>query len=83
MVIAVTMGFALELFIAPPSAGYIETWAEFQRSGWMDAHAFGIANTLESGFTHLWMGPVVALVVGSLGAATGARRSARTPAAVR
>jgi hypothetical protein len=81
MVIAVMVGFALELFIAPPSPAYIETWAEFQRSGWMDAHAFGIANTLDSGFAHLWMGPVIGLVVGSLGAGIGVRRGAEPKAA--
>jgi hypothetical protein len=74
MVIAVFVGFALELFIAPPRPDIVNTWPEFQRSGWMDAHAFGIANTLNSGFTHLWMGPVIALVVGSVGAGIGARR---------
>ena len=68
MVIGVTAGFALELFIAPPLPGYIATWPEFQRSGWMDARAFGIGNTLDSGFTHLWMGPVIAMVVGAIGA---------------
>lgn len=73
MVIAVTVGFALELFVAPPSPGSIASWPEFQRSGWLDARAFGIANTLYSGFTHLWMGPVIALIVGSLGAFAGAR----------
>ena len=73
MVFAVPVGFALELFIAPPRPDTISTWQEFQRSGWMDAAAFGIANTLYSGFTHLWMGPVIALVVGSLGAGIGAR----------
>jgi len=71
MVIAVTAGFALQLFIAPPSPSYIETWPEFQQSAWLDARAFGIGNTLESGFTHLWMGPVIAMVVGAVGAGIG------------
>ncbi len=73
MVIGVTVGFAMELFIAPPLPGHVATWAEFKRSGWTDAQAFGIANTLHSGFAHLWMGPVIALLVGSLGAAIGQR----------
>ncbi len=73
MVIGVTAGFAMQLFIAPPRPDYVATWAEFKRSGWMDPHAFGIANTLDSGFTHLWMGPLVALIVGSVGAWIGAR----------
>jgi hypothetical protein len=75
MVIAVTAGFALELFIIPPRPDIVSTWAEFRRSGWLDAHAFSIANTLDSGFTHLWMGPGIALVVGSVGAAIGVRLS--------
>jgi hypothetical protein len=75
MVIAVTAGFATELFIAPPRPDVISTWAEFRSSGWLDAQAFGIANTLDSGFTHLWMGPIIALLVGSLGAWLGKRQS--------
>ena len=71
MVIGVTAGFAMELFIMPPRPDYVATWDEFKRSGWTDAHAFGIANTLDSGFTHLWMGPLVALVVGAMGSAIG------------
>ena len=77
MVIAVMAGFAMELYISPPRPDYIETWAEFQRSGWLDAHAFGIANTLDSGFTHLWMGPVIALGVGAVGAGIGRRLARR------
>lgn len=77
MVIGVTAGFAIELFIGPPSPDYVSTWDEFKRSGWLDAHAFGIANTLDSGFTHLWMGPVIALVTGSAGAWIGVRTKNR------
>lgn len=73
MVIGVAAGFAVELLVAPPLPGYVVTWAEFKRSEWSDAHAFAIANTLDSGFTHLWMGPLVALVVGSLGSWIGRR----------
>lgn len=76
MVIAATAGFLTELFIVPPRPDAISTWAEFRRSGWLDAQAFGIANTLDSGFTHLWMGPVIALFVGSLGAWLGKRQGA-------
>ena len=82
MVIGVAAGFAIELYIAPPRPDYIETWAEFKRSGWLDARAFGIANSLDSGFTHLWMGPVIALVVGAIGAGIG-RRAARQDDATR
>ena len=69
MVIAVVIGFALELFIAPTSDA--TTWAAFTRSGWTDMRAFAIANTFHAGFTDLWIGPAVALLVGALGAACG------------
>lgn len=49
MAVTVTAGLATELFIARPAS----TWPEFRRSGWLDPHAFGIANALDSGFTHL------------------------------
>ena len=81
MVIAVTAGFALELFIAPPRPDLISTWPEFERSGWLDPQAFGIANTFDSGFTHLWMGPLIALAVGSLGAWLGKRQALSRKAA--
>lgn len=66
MLIAVTAGFAMELFLVPPESAYVATWGEFKRSGWTDARAFGIANTLDSGFTHLVMAPIVAAIFGSI-----------------
>jgi FtsH-binding integral membrane protein len=71
MVIAVTAGFAVELFISPPRPDLISTWEDFKRSGWIDAHAFGIASTLDSAFSRLWMGPAIALAVGAVGAGIG------------
>jgi len=71
MVIGVTAGFAIGLFVAPPQPGYVATWAEFKRSGWSEAGAFAIANTFDSGFTHLLIAPVVAIVIGSFGAWIG------------
>jgi hypothetical protein len=66
MLAAVTAGFLIELLLAPPAPAYVSSWAEFQRSGWSDARAFGIANTFDSGFTHLLAAPVVATVLGSI-----------------
>ena len=63
MLIAVAAGFLIQFFLVPPRPEYVSTWSEFKRSGWTDPHAFGIANTLDSGFTHLIIAPVVALVV--------------------
>ena len=65
MLIAVTVGFGIEIF-APPEPAYISTWAEFKRSGWTDARAFGLANTFDSGLTHLIVAPMVAVVFGGL-----------------
>lgn len=65
MLMAVAGGFAIEFFLHPPDPAYVATWAEFKRSGWSDARAFGLANTLDSALTHLVVAPAVALVVGS------------------
>ena len=64
MLIAVAAGFVLEFWMAPPNLTEVAGWAEFQRSGWSDVHAFAIANTLDSGSTHLLMGSLVALFTG-------------------
>lgn len=67
MLIAVTVGFAGQFFLAPPEPAQILTWAEYRRSGWTDPRAFGLANTFESGFTHLVVAPIVATLFGGLG----------------
>ena len=66
MVIAVAAGFIVQFFLSPPEPAYVSTWVEFKRSGWTDARAFGVANTLDSGFTHLVIAPIVALLFGGL-----------------
>jgi hypothetical protein len=66
MLVAVAIGFVIQFFLAPPEAAYVATWAEFKRSGWTDPRAFGLANTLDSGFTHLVIAPVAALVFGGV-----------------
>jgi hypothetical protein len=67
MMITVAAGFIVQFFLVPPEPAYVSTWAEFKRSGWTDARSFGVANTLDSGFTHLVITPVVALFFGGLG----------------
>lgn len=64
MLIAVTGGFATQFFVHPPEPAYVSTWSEFKTSGWTDARAFGLANTLDSALTHLVIAPTVALVFG-------------------
>ena len=71
MLTAVAAGFAVEFFLAPPASAHIASWAEYQRSGWTDPRAFAIANTFESGFTHLVVAPIVASVFGGVGALVG------------
>src|SRR5258708_36327286 len=67
MLIAVAAGFAIEFFIAPPDPAVVSMWAEYRRSDWTDPHAFGLANALDSGFTHLFVAPIVAMVFGGIG----------------
>jgi len=78
MLIAVAAGFVVQFFVAPPDPAVISIWAEYKRSGWTDARAFGIANTLESGFTHLVVAPIVATLFGSLGSFLARLRGSKT-----
>ncbi len=66
LLIAVAAGFVIQFFAAKPEPAYISTWAEFKRSGWTDARAFGLANTLDSAFSHLLVAPGVALIFGGV-----------------
>jgi hypothetical protein len=77
MLIAVTAGFFVQFFVSPPDPAYVSTWAEFKRSGWTDARAFAVANTLESGFTHIVVAPIVALFCGAIGSWLAQFRSSR------
>ncbi|HEX9038745.1 MAG TPA: hypothetical protein VF808_17320 [Ktedonobacterales bacterium] len=66
--ITVTFGFLLMSLALPTLARGMASDPEFVRSGWADPQAFAIANTLDAGFTHLTEAPIIAAVVGSLGA---------------
>ncbi|MCU1253240.1 MAG: hypothetical protein JWQ49_6269 [Edaphobacter sp.] len=66
MLIAVAAGFLIQFFLVPPKPEYVSTWSEFKRSGWTDPRAFEVANTLDSGFTHLIIAPVNALAFGGV-----------------
>jgi hypothetical protein len=52
---------------------------DYQRSGWMDARAFAIANTFDAGFTHLWEAPIIATILGAAGSGIGQIRVRRQP----
>ena len=70
MLILVAVGLGLT-FVPVPSASYVSTWSEFRESGWADATAFGIANTFDSGYSHLLVGPIVGAITGALGGMMG------------
>ena len=67
MLLAVAGGFLIELLVAPADPAAVSMWAEYRRSGWTDPRAFGLANTLESASTHLFIAPIVAAVFGGVG----------------
>jgi hypothetical protein len=81
VLIAVAAGFVIEFFVARPEPAYISTWPEFKRSGWTDARAFGLANTLDSAFTHLLVAPGVALVFGGVASFLGQSNSSKETSA--
>ncbi|HWZ01636.1 MAG TPA: hypothetical protein VNX17_11165 [Edaphobacter sp.] len=83
MTIVVAAGFALEFFLSPTPPESMLAWPEFKRSGWTDVHAFAIANTLDSAFSHLLISPVVAAIVGKVGSMLGSvlRNSSRSKTA--
>jgi len=77
MSILVTFGFAFEFILAVPKPEYVATWGEYARSGWTDARAFAIANTLDSAFSHLALGLLFGAIFGG-GAAVIATLGPRT-----
>jgi hypothetical protein len=81
MLIAVAGGFVIQFFVARPEPAYISTWAEFKRSGWTDARAFGLANTLDSAFSHLLVAPGVALAFGGVASFLGQSSSSKESSA--
>ena len=66
VLMAVTFGLAL-MTANIPSPAYVATWNEFKQSGWSNAHAFAIANSLEAVLGHLVIGPVAGTLFGILG----------------
>lgn len=71
MTLAVTFGYALLVVAWPRLTTFLATDPDFLRSHWSDLRAFTIANTLSNGAVHLLEAPIVALVVGGIGASVG------------
>jgi hypothetical protein len=78
MLILVGFGVALT-FTSVPSASYVSTWPEFRSSGWADATAFGIANRVDSAYSHLLVGPLVGALTGAIGGMLGTQGPSRPP----
>ncbi len=71
ILIAVTFGFLLPYAFLPRLAQNMTADPDFLRSGWHDTLAFAIANTFDSGFSHLLAAPLIGAVFGALGGALG------------
>lgn len=81
ILITVTFGFAL-MNAGIPRPDYVATWPEFHRSGWPDAHAFSIANTMEAAFEHLVEGPIIGALFGAIAGLAGRSRNKSVPQAL-
>ena len=66
--ITLVLGFTLPFLALTRLAQNIDGSPEYLGSGWHDLPAFAIANTLDAGFTHLLVAPVVAVITGAVGA---------------
>ncbi|MGH3764752.1 MAG: hypothetical protein ACRDTX_06320 [Pseudonocardiaceae bacterium] len=64
----ITVGFTLAYLAQPRLEHNIDGSPEYLRSAWLDLHAFAIANTLDAGFTHALIAPLVAAITGTIGA---------------
>lgn len=74
--LTIGFGFTLAYLALPQLEHNIDGSPEYLQSGWRNLHAFAIANTLDAGFTHLLIAPIIATVVGTIGAlAAGQRRA--------
>lgn len=73
VVLTVTFGWLLTFGALPTLAHAMIGDPDFARSGWRDARAFAIANAFDAGFWHLLEGPLIAGVLGALGALLGRR----------
>lgn len=69
ILIAVTFGFLLMHVALPQLARGMASDPDYLRSGWTDTTAFAIANTFDNGFTHMVEAPIIAAILGALGAA--------------
>jgi len=73
----VTYGFLLAYTALPRLERNLAADPDYLRSGWGDVRAFAIANTFDAGFSHLLLAPLIAALVGGVGAGLGRGWGAR------
>ncbi len=71
VLITVTYGFLLTYTSLPRLERDLTNSPDFLRSGWDDLRAFAIANTFDSGFSHLLGALCVGAVFGAIGSGVG------------
>jgi hypothetical protein len=68
VLITITFGFALAYTSLPQLEQNIATDPDYLRSHWTDVRAFAIANQFDAAASHMLIAPVVATIVGVIGA---------------
>jgi hypothetical protein len=71
ILVAVAFGFLLVNTSLSTLAHDEQGDPDYARSGWSDVRAFAIANTFDSGFTHLVEAPIIATLLGAAGSGLG------------
>jgi hypothetical protein len=71
VLITVAYGFLLTYTSLPRLERDLASSPEFLRSGWDDLRAFAIANTFDSGFSHLLGALIVSTIFGAIGSGVG------------
>ena len=71
VLMTITFGFILTYTSLPLLAQNLITDPDYLRSHWTDLHAFAIANTFDSGFSHLLGALIIGMVTGAGGGVIG------------
>jgi len=71
VLITVTYGFLLACIALPCLEHKLMASPDFLRSGWDELRAFAIANTFDSGFSHLLGALIVSTIFGAVGSGMG------------
>ncbi len=71
VLITVAYGFLLTYTSLPRLERDLASSPDFLRSGWDDLRAFAIANTFDSGFSHLLGALIISAIFGAIGSSVG------------